>query len=104
MMSSAVMNSNRLGSMAWPVLPVSMMTGAPFIFPGMMSPAEIQQLWKEVASQSGLEDSMKNTFNGVHMPSSLAGGLPVLPTSSQAPPTSTWSSNGIAENYLSQGN
>lgn len=70
----------------------------PYLLPGMMSPGEIQQLWKEVASQSGLDDSlMKNNVNGA-VSSSLSSGLTSLPT----PPTS-WTSNGIAENYLSPG-
>lgn len=45
----------------------------------MMSPAEIQQLWKEVAAQSGLEDNALKNMNGLALP---------------APPTST--ANGQA--------
>ncbi|PVD24512.1 hypothetical protein C0Q70_14995 [Pomacea canaliculata] len=44
-----------------------------------MSPAEIQQLWKEVAAQSGLEDNALKNMNGLALP---------------APPTST--ANGQA--------
>ncbi|XP_025106714.1 forkhead box protein P2-like isoform X2 [Pomacea canaliculata] len=52
----------------------------PFGMPqGMMSPAEIQQLWKEVAAQSGLEDNALKNMNGLALP---------------APPTST--ANGQA--------
>ncbi|OWF45679.1 forkhead box protein P1-like isoform X2 [Mizuhopecten yessoensis] len=74
----------------------------PFGVPqGMMSPGEIQQLWKEVASQSGLDDSiMKNNINGA-VPTSLGGGLSSL--SFPTPPTS-WATNGITETYLNQGN
>ncbi|KAK3589495.1 hypothetical protein CHS0354_030618 [Potamilus streckersoni] len=44
---------------------------------GMMSPSEIQQLWKEVASQSGLEDqALKTTMNGLGATASLAALLP----------------------------
>ncbi|XP_069142739.1 forkhead box protein P1-like isoform X3 [Argopecten irradians] len=77
--------------------------GHPFGIPqGMMSPGEIQQLWKEVASQSGVdaESVMKSTANGT-VPTSLGAGLPSL--SFPTPPTS-WASNGIADTYLNQGN
>lgn len=42
----------------------------PFLYPpGMMSPTEIQQLWKEVAAQSGLEGGdPKSPFNGLTTP------------------------------------
>jgi hypothetical protein len=36
----------------------------PSLLSGMMSPGEIQQLWKEVAAQSGLEDGVKVSMNG----------------------------------------
>nr|KAG5687421.1 hypothetical protein BaRGS_019820 [Batillaria attramentaria] len=36
---------------------------------GMMSPAEMQQLWKEVAAQSGLEENALKTLNGLTLPS-----------------------------------
>lgn len=48
----------------------------PFLYPpGMMSPTEIQQLWKEVAAQSGLESDPKSPFNGLtaHNPSTTQG-------------------------------
>ena len=58
---------------------------------GMMSHAEIQQLWKEVATQSGLEDNaVKNNLNGLTIPSvpvaaaaaAAATQVPILPTPS----------------------
>ncbi|XP_033745372.1 forkhead box protein P1-like isoform X2 [Pecten maximus] len=72
----------------------------PFGVPqGMMSPGEIQQLWKEVASQSGLDESTMKS-NGT-VPTSLGAGLPSL--SFPTPPTS-WATNGITDTYLNQGN
>ncbi|XP_048239144.1 forkhead box protein P1-like isoform X2 [Haliotis rufescens] len=41
---------------------------------GMMSPAEIQQLWKEVAAQSGLEETPKNGLT-----------IPTIPSVTSAP-------------------
>ncbi|CAC5419517.1 FOXP2_4 [Mytilus coruscus] len=60
---------------------------------GMMSPVEIQQLWKEVAAQSGLQDESKAHFNGLNSTRSQT------PTSQALP---TWT-NGVA-NHLSQHN
>lgn len=45
---------------------------------GMMSPVEIQQLWKEVAAQSGLQDENKSHFNG--LTSTRSQSLQALPT------------------------
>ncbi|XP_061178799.1 forkhead box protein P1-like isoform X2 [Saccostrea echinata] len=41
---------------------------------GMMSPTEIQQLWKEVATQSGLEGEQKSAFNGLTTPNTPTQG------------------------------
>lgn len=43
-----------------------------------MSPVEIQQLWKEVAAQSGLQDENKSHFNG--LTSTRSQSLQALPT------------------------
>ena len=56
---------------------------------GMMSPVEIQQLWKEVAAQSGLQDESK--------PHYLTSTRSQTPTSQALP---TWT-NGLV-NHLSQ--
>ncbi|KAL3851996.1 hypothetical protein ACJMK2_015685 [Sinanodonta woodiana] len=73
---------------------------------GMMSPSEIQQLWKEVASQSGLEDqTLKTTMNGLGATASLAALLPggtqgLLPQG----PGSLFGVNGLHQDgYLMQG-
>lgn len=58
---------------------------------GMMSPVEIQQLWKEVAAQSGLQDDSKTHYNG------LTSTRSHTPTSQALP---TWT-NGVV-NHLSQ--
>jgi hypothetical protein len=55
----------------------------------MMSPVEIQQLWKEVAAQSGLQDESK--------PHYLTSTRSQTPTSQALP---TWT-NGLV-NHLSQ--
>ncbi|XP_055998749.1 forkhead box protein P1-like isoform X2 [Ostrea edulis] len=53
---------------------------------GMMSPTEIQQLWKEVAAQSGLEGDQKSPFNGLTTPN---------------PPTQgPWSNGLTSEGFL----
>lgn len=67
-----------------------------FLFPGMMSPAEIQQLWKEVASQSGLDESMKTALNG-----SLSGSQ--TPSSQAAAHGLSLGSNGVTDSYLLSG-
>lgn len=42
----------------------------PFALPqGMMSPAEMQALWKEVSVQSGLEETALKALNGLSLPS-----------------------------------
>ncbi|KAJ8302344.1 hypothetical protein KUTeg_021331 [Tegillarca granosa] len=67
-----------------------------FLFPGMMSPAEIQQLWKEVAAQSGLEESMKTALNGSALSNSLSGSQT---PSSQAAALGL-GTNGVTDSYL----
>ena len=64
------------------------------IFTGMMLHPELQQLWKEVASQSGAdpENGVKGGFNGL--------GSAVSTPSTQAP--SSWT-NGLNSNYLPAG-
>ncbi|XP_050412701.1 forkhead box protein P1 isoform X2 [Patella vulgata] len=44
---------------------------------GMMSPGEIQQLWKEVAGQTGLDENIvKNNLNGMSLPTSIPNSIP----------------------------
>jgi hypothetical protein len=69
-------------------MPAMFFLTRPFFYPpaGMMSPTEIQQLWKEVAAQSGLEGDQKSPFNGLTTPN----------TSSQGP----WSNGLTSEGFL----
>ena len=64
------------------------------LFPGMMLPPELQELWKNVAAQSGLdpENGLKGSFNGL-------GSVGTTPTS-QAPPT--WP-NGLGSSFIPPG-
>ncbi|CAI9721849.1 forkhead box protein P2 isoform X1 [Octopus vulgaris] len=77
-----------------------------------MSPAEIQQLWKEVASQSGIDGSVdsKNHLNGMAtLATSVAQAAAVAAasvTSASMNPllqTSSYLTNGIPDGYLLSG-
>ena len=76
-----------------------------------MSPAEIQQLWKEVATQSGIDSSvdMKNHLNGVALATSVAQAAAVAAasvTSGSMNPllqSSSYLTNGIPDGYLLSG-
>ncbi|KAK3800697.1 hypothetical protein RRG08_003103 [Elysia crispata] len=63
----------------------------------MMSPVELQQLWKEVSSmQSGMDEQLLKAANGVHSNSHFSGGgaTPVSSSASSSLPTSSSSSAG----------